>query len=118
MDVESIFEYLLAKPGASEGTPFGPQAIVFKIADKVFALIGVDAVPARLTLKCDPDRALDLRELHDAIQPGYHMNKRHWNTITLDGSLPGDELRELIEHSYDLVLASLPRALRDSVSPN
>jgi predicted DNA-binding protein (MmcQ/YjbR family) len=83
--------------------PFGPQAAVYKVAGKVFAVVGLEGSPAQLTLKCDPEHGEALRREHPAITPGYHMNKRHWITVALDGSLPRTMIGELIEDSYDLV---------------
>ena len=112
MDLPSAYELCLSLPHAEATTPFGPDVVVFKVAGKVFALTSPDEFPPRMNLKCDPDRAEELREEHASIQPGYHMNKRHWNTLTLDGSLPGSLVRELIYHSYDLVVAALPAVRR------
>jgi predicted DNA-binding protein (MmcQ/YjbR family) len=89
--------------GAELSHPFGPQAAVFKVAGKIFAVVGLESDPARLTLKCDPEHGEVLRAEHDAISPGYHMNKRHWITVALDGSLPQALVDELIEDSFDLV---------------
>ncbi|WP_309049536.1 MmcQ/YjbR family DNA-binding protein [Streptomyces sp.] len=97
--------------GASEEFPFGPDVSVFKVAGKLFALSWLDAEPLRVNLKCDPDEAVRLRAEHPAIAPGYHMNKRHWNTVTV-GELPERMVRELVEDSYDLVVAGLPKAVR------
>jgi predicted DNA-binding protein (MmcQ/YjbR family) len=103
MDAVAFREYCLAKRDVAEGTPFGPDVLVFKVAGKMFALLALDETPATANLKCDPDRALELRDRYEDVRPGYHMNKRHWNTITLRGSIPDSELRELIDHSYELV---------------
>ncbi|HKN93347.1 MAG TPA: MmcQ/YjbR family DNA-binding protein [Thermoleophilaceae bacterium] len=101
----------LALTGAEETFPFGPEASVFKVAGKMFALSHLRAKPPlRISLKCDPDLAEGLRAAHAAIGPGYHLNKRHWNTVTLDGSLDERMVIEMIEDSYDLVVAKLPRA--------
>ena len=89
--------------GAELSYPFGEQAAVYKVAGKVFAIVGVEGTPARLTLKCDPEHGEALRSEHAAITPGYHMNKRHWITVTLDGSLPPTTIEELVEDSFDLV---------------
>ncbi|MFF0742414.1 MmcQ/YjbR family DNA-binding protein [Streptomyces sp. NPDC004111] len=97
---------------AVEEFPFTPETSVFKVLGKVFALSALDAEPLRVNLKCDPENALRLRAAHPAVVPGWHMNKRHWNTVTLDGSLPDRLVRELIEDSYDLVVAGMPRAVR------
>ena len=112
MDLEEFREYCLAKPGAEETTPFGPDNLVFKVAGKMFALAGLDEVPARANLKCDPDRALELRDRYEEVQPGYHMSKKHWNTVDLEGGIPERELREMIDHSYELVVNGLPKAKR------
>ena len=92
--------------------PFGPDNLVFKVAGKMFALAGLDEVPARANLKCDPDRALELRDRYEEVQPGYHMSKKHWNTVDLEGRIPERELKEMIDHSYELVVNSLPKAKR------
>ena len=109
-ELQSFFAQL---PGAVDEYPFGPGALVFKVGGKMFGLIAEDTWPLTITLKCDPDLALELRAQYPAVRPGYHFNKTHWNTITVDDSIPIDELTELIDHSYQLVLAGLPRAKRD-----
>ena len=111
MDIEAIIAYSLSKKGTDEGFPFGDTTLVIKIGGKIFILINLDDDPS-MNLKCDPDRAIDLREEHTAIIPGYHMNKKHWNTVFLDGSLLKKLILEMIDHSYDLVLQSLPAKLR------
>ena len=103
MNIEEFRDYCLTKSGATEGTPFGEETLVFKVGGKIFAIASLDDVPARVNLKCDPERALDLRDRYEEVQPGYHMNKKHWNTIELGGRLPDTELRALIDHSYELV---------------
>lgn len=112
MDLPDAISHCLSKAGAVETTPFGPDALVYKVGGKMFALTVPDDFPARINLKCDPERSLELRDAYDAITPGYHMNKRHWNTVLLDGSVPTGLVRELIDHSYDLVRASLPKKTR------
>lgn len=114
-DLERLHRFLLAFPETSEEFPFGPEAAVYKVAGKMFALLIPDDMPARMNLKCDPDRAVVLRDEHAAILPGYHMNKRHWNTLELDGSLPDDFVEELIGHSFDLVVAGHKRAVRERI---
>src|SRR6476659_1727638 len=109
MDLADFREYCLRKPGASEETPFGPDVLVFKVGGKIFALASLDEVPPRVNLKCDPERALDLRDRYEEVQPGYHMNKKHWNTIELGGRIPDPELRSLIDHSYQLVVSTRPK---------
>jgi predicted DNA-binding protein (MmcQ/YjbR family) len=105
-----------AEPGSVEDYPFGTEVAVFKVGGKMFALVALDSSPGAVSLKCDPDRAVGLRLRYAAITAGYHLNKRHWNTVTLDGSVARDELSDLIDHSYDLVVASLPRAIRDKLT--
>jgi predicted DNA-binding protein (MmcQ/YjbR family) len=99
----------LAFTGAVEEFPFGPETSVFKVAGKMFALSALKSKPLSVSLKCEPELAEGLRAAHDAIRPGYHLNKRHWNTVTLDGSLPEKTVLQMIEDSYDLVVAGLPR---------
>jgi len=112
MNIESFREYCLKKPAATESTPFGPDNIVFKVGGKMFALAALDEVPPASNLKCDPDLALELRDRYEQVQPGYHMNKKHWNTVVLDGVVPEKEIRKMIDHSYDLVVQSLPKSKR------
>jgi predicted DNA-binding protein (MmcQ/YjbR family) len=114
MDLPDAIEHILSKPGAEETTPFGPHVLVYKVGGKMFALTDLDEIPARINLKCDPERALALRDEYEAILAGYHMNKRHWNTLVLDSSLPAKLVRELIDLSYELVVASLPRSWRSN----
>jgi predicted DNA-binding protein (MmcQ/YjbR family) len=109
MDLADFREYCLTKPGASEGTPFGPDVLVFKVAGKMFALAALDEVPTTVNLKCDPDLALDLRDRYEQVSPGYHMNKKHWNTVEIASGIPDVELRKMIDHSYELVTRSLPK---------
>ena len=115
MHIDAVRTYCLAKPGVEEGLPFGPDTLVFKVGGKMFALIGLERLPTGVNLKCDPERAVDLRERYEAVQPGYHMNKRHWNTIVLRSDVPSALLRELIDHSYDLVVQSLPAKVRGAL---
>jgi predicted DNA-binding protein (MmcQ/YjbR family) len=112
MNIEAFREYCLGKPAATEGTPFGPDNIVFKVAAKMFALAALDEVPPAVNLKCDPDLALELRDRYEQVRPGYHMNKKHWNTVVLDGVIPQVEIRKMVDHSYDLVVQSLPKSRR------
>lgn len=117
MDLPDAVAHCLALQGAEETTPFGPDVLVYKVAGKMFALAIPEDVPPRLNLKCDPDRALALRDEHPAILPGYHMNKRHWNTLVLDGSLYPSLVRSLIDHSYSLVVAALPKSAQATLLP-
>ena len=105
----------LAQTGAVEDFPFGPEHSVFKVAGKVFALSALDRTPLEVSVKCEPELAEQLRHSYEAIRPGYHLNKRHWNTITLDGSLGDKLVRELIEDSYDLVVSALPKRTREEL---
>jgi predicted DNA-binding protein (MmcQ/YjbR family) len=109
MDLPDVIAHFLSKPGAEETTPFGPEVLVYKVGGKMFAAASPDEFPARINLKCDPERSLELRDQHESILPGYHMNKRHWNTLVLDGSLPSKLVAELIDHSYKLVKKGLPK---------
>src|SRR6267378_538061 len=112
MDLAEFREYCLRKPGACEATPFGEDVLVFKVAGKMFALAALDEVPATVNLKCDPDLALELRDQYEQVRPGYHMNKKHWNTVEIESGVPEAELRRMIDHSYELVVKSLPKTAR------
>jgi predicted DNA-binding protein (MmcQ/YjbR family) len=112
MDVGLFREYCLKKPHATEGMPFGEDVVVFKVAGKMFALVALDEVPATANLKCDPDLALDLRDRFEYVRPGYHMNKKHWNTVEIDSGISDAEVKKMIDHSYELVLQSLPKTVR------
>ena len=112
MDLEQFREYCLKKHGVTEGTPFGEDVLVFKIGGKMFALAALDEVPSTVNLKCDPDLALELRDRYEQVRPGYHMNKRHWNTVEIDSGIPEAEMRRMIDHSYELIVKSLPKAKR------
>lgn len=107
MNYDQARDYLLSRPEAWEDYPFGPAAAVFKIRDKLFAILMREQGPARVNLKCDPAEAQMLRDIFDAVKPGYHMNKRHWNTVLLDGSLPRGELERMMDRSYALVVKGL-----------
>jgi predicted DNA-binding protein (MmcQ/YjbR family) len=110
MDLAHFREFCLSKACATESTPFGPDVLVFKVSGKMFALAALDEVPSTVNLKCDPDLALDLRDRYEQVTPGYHMNKKHWNTVEIKGGVPDAELRKMIDHSYDLVARSLPKS--------
>lgn len=112
MDLESFRDYCLTKKGVTEGMPFGETVVVFKAGEKMFALASLDDVPTTVNLKCDPDLALELRDRYEQVRPGYHMNKKHWNTVDLDGGVPNVEIKKMIDHSYDLVMRSLPKKER------
>ncbi|GAA3136935.1 MmcQ/YjbR family DNA-binding protein [Streptomyces rectiviolaceus] len=112
MTPQELRTFCLSFNDVVEEFPFGPEASVFKVAGKMFALSRLDGVPLTVNLKCDPDMAVQLRAAHPEIVPGWHMSKRHWNTVTVDAGLPDQQARELVEDSYDLVVAGLPRAER------
>jgi predicted DNA-binding protein (MmcQ/YjbR family) len=114
MNVEELREYCLSKKAVTESTPFDDVTLVFKVADKMYALLPLDAVELSINLKCDPERAIALREKYpETVLPGYHMNKSHWNTVMVDGKLTREQLLELIDHSYDLIVESLNRKQRE-----
>jgi predicted DNA-binding protein (MmcQ/YjbR family) len=113
MTREDVLDLCGALPGAAEDYPFGESVAVFKVAGRMFALVALEGTPASVNLKCDPALALELRARYPSVRPGYHANKRHWNTVELDGSIDDDELQWMISHSYELVVANLPRAARD-----
>ncbi len=115
MSIESLREYCQAKPGVTEHFPFDTVTLVFKVGGKLFALAGIDNHPLRVNLKCDPEVAMQLRAEYDAVQPGFHMNKTHWNTVLADGSIRDAQLRDWIDHSYELVKQSLPKRIKESL---
>ena len=112
MQADAFREYCLKKPGATEDTPFGPEHLVFKVGGKMFSLLTLEEVPPAANLKCDPDRALELRDRYEQVRPGYHMNKKHWNTVEIASGIPEAELRKMIDHSYELVVQRLSKAVR------
>lgn len=111
MNIEIFRELCLGKPGVTEETPFGPDTLVFKVKGKMFALTDLNSF-AMVNLKCDPERAIELREHHEGITPGWHMSKVHWNSVATDGSVKDALIRELLDHSYALVVASLPKKVQ------
>ena len=111
MDIIELRDFCLSLPHAEEATPFDETTLVYKIGGRIFALTDMED-SGRINLKCDPDRAIELRERHPEIVPGWHMNKRHWNTVTTDGDLPDEMVREIIRDSYRLVFRSLPRTVQ------
>ena len=115
MDYDAARVYLLSRPDAFEDYPFGPDVAVMKIGAKMFATLATQRGEGRMNLKCDPVEAVMLRDVFDAVLPGYHMNKKHWNTIVLDGSIPVPELERMIDRSYGLVVKSMRRAERDAL---
>jgi len=113
IDADSLRGWCLARPGVTEEMPFGPETTVFKVEGKLFVLSALDRVPLQISMKCEPALAEALRRDHPAVRPGYHLNKRHWNTVLCDGSLPDDQIIDMVEDSYDLVVSALPRATRE-----
>ena len=111
MNTEELRDYCLQKQGVTEGFPFGEDTLVFKIGGKLFLLIGLEE-GNRFNVKCDPELAVELRERHSEVKPGFHMNKTHWNTVYMDGALSYKQLYEMIDHSYNLIFKSLPKTLQ------
>ncbi|MBA4406234.1 MmcQ-like protein [bacterium] len=114
MDIEKVRKYCLKKKKTTEGFPFGEDVLVFKVMNKMFCLANLTP-PLTINIKCDPELAVELREKYDSVTPGYHMNKTHWNTISLDGSVQDREILKWIDHSYELIVTSLPKKDRDSM---
>jgi predicted DNA-binding protein (MmcQ/YjbR family) len=115
MDIESLWEYCISKPFSEESFPFDQEHVVFKVKGKMFALFNVEQFKS-INLKCDPERAIELREQFSAVQPGYHMNKKHWNTVVVNDDLSDKEVLKLIDHSYELVIKSLPKKIQNELS--
>jgi predicted DNA-binding protein (MmcQ/YjbR family) len=115
MNIEELREYCLTKKGVEETLPFGVDTLVYKVMGKVFLLTGLNGTPLSFNVKCDPEKAESLREEFTAVKPGYHMNKKHWNTITADGSVPDRFLYEQVDHSYDLVVEKLSTRIKDQL---
>ena len=114
MNIEDLREYCLAKKAVSESTPFDQVTLVFKVAGKMFAILPTDVLQLSITLKCDPEKAIHLRELYPAVKPGFHTSKKHWNTIAVDGSVSQDLIKEWVDHSYDLIVQSFTRKQREA----
>lgn len=112
MNIEELREYCLNKKGVEETLPFGPETLVYKVMGKMFLLAGLEYQPIQFNVKCDPDKALELREQFSCVLPGYHMSKKHWNTIVDDGSVNSKQLRQWIDDSYNLVVDSLSKKLK------
>ncbi len=117
MDTEKVRNYCLQKAGVTEGTPFGEDVLVYKVMGKIFCLLSLDT-PFSVNLKCDPELAVEMREKYESVQPGYHMNKTHWNTVTFDGSVPDKIIQEWIDHSYLIVVSGLSKKLRAALNEN
>ncbi|MEM8927036.1 MAG: MmcQ/YjbR family DNA-binding protein [Bacteroidota bacterium] len=115
MNIEALRTYCLIKKGTTESFPFDEHTLVFKVMDKMFALIPLERIPSQINLKCDPERAIELREEYDGIIiPGYHMSKTHWNTLYIE-QLPSKFLKEMVDHSYGLVVAKLPKKIKETL---
>jgi predicted DNA-binding protein (MmcQ/YjbR family) len=112
MNIEQIREHCLKKKAVKEEFPFDEETLVFKVAGKIFLLASLKAIPLQINLKCEPEKAIELREEFETVQPGYHMNKKHWNTIIIDGTVPTRTLFEWIDDSYSLVIAGLTKSKR------
>ena len=113
MTATELRGWCLEHAGAVEEFPFGPETSVFKVGGRIFAIGALDREPLSVSVKCEPDLAVELRHTYPAIRPGYHLNKRHWNTIALDGTLPDQLVRDLVEDSYDSIVSALPKRLRE-----
>jgi predicted DNA-binding protein (MmcQ/YjbR family) len=115
MDIESLRNYCLGKQAVKEGFPFGETTLVFKVKGKMFLAVGLDAPVLQFNVKCDPEQAIEWREQYASVIPGYHMNKKLWNTVIIDGSIPTKVLRQMIDDSYRLVVQSLPKKEREGL---
>lgn len=115
MHLDELREYCITKKGTEEGFPFGGDTLVFKVMGKIFLLTGIDSSPVQFNAKCIPEKAIDLREKYSSVLPGYHMNKKHWNTIICDGSVSKKQLEEWIDDSYNLIVSSLTKKLKEEL---
>jgi len=116
MNLADLKYYLKNMPGSLEDYPFGPDTLVYKVMGKMFALVAIDENPLRINLKCDPNEAIVLRDMYESVIPGYHMNKEHWNTVILDGTIPELDIKKMIDESYRLIIKSLKKADREYLS--
>jgi predicted DNA-binding protein (MmcQ/YjbR family) len=116
MDLETVREYCLRKKGVTEDRPFGEDILALRVMNKIFALIPMEAIPLSINLKCDPELAIELRDRFEGVLPGYHQNKKHWNTVMLDGSVPDRDVREMIDHSYELIIKGLKKTERQQLA--
>jgi predicted DNA-binding protein (MmcQ/YjbR family) len=116
MSLEEISKFASDLAGVVEEQPFGPSVDVLKVGGKIFAILSPESSPEAISLKCDPDLAIELRLQYPAVIPGYHLNKRLWNTVNLDGTIPDDEILRMVTHSYDQVVAGLPKAVRQGLT--
>jgi predicted DNA-binding protein (MmcQ/YjbR family) len=112
MDIEILRNYCISKQLVEESFPFNESTLVFKVAGKMFLLVDINSRPLSFNIKCDPAKAIELREKYDSVKPGYHMNKQHWNTIECDGSVNSKLILKWVDDSYDLIVSSLPKKLR------
>lgn len=115
MNIEELRDYCIVKKGVEETLPFGPDTLVFKVIGKVFLLAGLDSNPLEFNVKCDPEKAVELRDQYSCVLPGFHMNKKHWNTIIADGSVSDKKLKEWIDHSYEMVVKGLTKKEREKL---
>ncbi|HMN18556.1 MAG: MmcQ/YjbR family DNA-binding protein [Ignavibacteriota bacterium] len=115
MNIETIYKYCLGKKGAVEDYPFDEETLVFKVANKMFALIPLEKIPLQINLKCDPEKAVELREEYENVQPGWHMSKKHWNTVIIDGNIRWSDVKQWIDHSYDEVVKGLNKSEREKI---
>ena len=116
MHIEDFRAFCLSLKGVEEGFPFGPDTLVYKVMGKVFCISGLNGNPLQFNVKCEPEKAIELREEYSGVIPGFHMNKKHWNTVLLDGSFSDEQAREWILDSYDLVASSLPKKLKNELN--
>lgn len=112
MNIEDLRNYCISKEGVEESFPFGDETLVFKVSGKIFALLSLSQDDFSINLKCDPSLAIELRETYLSVQPGYHMNKKHWNTVYIDGSVESKLIQNWIDHSYHLIVESLPKKIK------
>jgi predicted DNA-binding protein (MmcQ/YjbR family) len=115
MNIEELREYCISKPHVEETFPFDEETLVFKVGGKMFLLVGINETPVQFNVKCDPERAIELREQYTFVKPGYHMSKKHWNTITCEKDASKKLLKEWIDDSYNLVIESLPKKDREKL---
>ena len=115
MNLEELREYCLTKPGVTEGLPFGEDTLVFKVAEKLFVLTSI-SMGNQFNVKCDPELAIELRERHPEVTPGYHMNKKLWNTVRMDGNLSHRQLLDMIDHSYEQVVKGMPKKMQEQIN--
>ncbi len=115
MNIETLREYCLSKKAVTEDFPFGETTLVFRVKEKIFLLVSLNASPLQFNAKCDPEKAVALREEYDAVKPGYHMNKKHWNTVVIDGTISNALIKTIIDDSYNLIVQSLPKKIKEEL---